>query len=393
MGDRGQQRNLLDLPQFGGAINSSALIGVQDPLSSVEHYTSLESIIAYLQEEQTEVLGEANTANNVNAGGVGVFKQKNGVDLEFRGVIADSAKIVVALDAPNNEIGIDLGSVALADLSDVTGKAGTGSTVVMDGSPAIVTPTIASFVNSAHDHENAAGGGTLDAAAIAGGLLPVARGGSGVGTLLDHGVLVGSGTSPITPLVVGLTLQYLKGATAADPAFGELQIKDDPTPQLGGDLDGDGNDIAIDSANSFFFDGPAGSVFIKHTAAFNILNFEYGPFFDIRARTTSGAGANTRFSYPSAATAAQGFQFYQSDVISGPNERLRLSTLPHLFLAEAAGTPNLPALSNDSGCYNYQINDKIVYAFKDATAGFTRYKYLLLTGTGVTWVDNGNTPP
>ncbi len=50
---------------------------------------------------------------------------------------------------------------AITDLSDVTAKTGTGTTVVFDTSPAIVTPTIASFVNATHDHQAAAGGGTL----------------------------------------------------------------------------------------------------------------------------------------------------------------------------------------------------------------------------------------
>ena len=52
--------------------------------------------------------GEANTASNVNTGGVGVFKQKTGVDLEFRGVNAASAKATVALDAGTNEIRVDV---------------------------------------------------------------------------------------------------------------------------------------------------------------------------------------------------------------------------------------------------------------------------------------------
>jgi hypothetical protein len=52
--------------------------------------------------------GEVNTASNVNAGGVGVFDAKVGVDLEFRGVNAGSSKISVALDAPNNEIDVDV---------------------------------------------------------------------------------------------------------------------------------------------------------------------------------------------------------------------------------------------------------------------------------------------
>ena len=52
--------------------------------------------------------GETNTASNVNVGGVGVFKQKTGVDLEFRGVNAGSNKVSVALDAGNNEIDVDI---------------------------------------------------------------------------------------------------------------------------------------------------------------------------------------------------------------------------------------------------------------------------------------------
>lgn len=55
----------------------------------------------------TGVDGETNTASNVGVGGVGTFKQKTGVDLEFRSINAASNKITVALDAGNNEIDID----------------------------------------------------------------------------------------------------------------------------------------------------------------------------------------------------------------------------------------------------------------------------------------------
>lgn len=68
------------------------------------------------------------------------------------------------------------GQVALAD--DVSGilpvaNGGTGTntstgseSVVLSNSPTIVTPTIASFINALHDHENAAGGGQLDGDAL-----------------------------------------------------------------------------------------------------------------------------------------------------------------------------------------------------------------------------------
>jgi hypothetical protein len=52
---------------------------------------------------------------------------------------------------------------------------GTGSTIVMSGSPTITTPTIASFANANHTHQNSAGGGTLDAAAIGSGTIATAR--------------------------------------------------------------------------------------------------------------------------------------------------------------------------------------------------------------------------
>lgn len=65
--------------------------------------------------------GEVNTASNVNAGGVGVFKQKSGVDLQFRGVNAGSNKITVTNDTGNNEIDIDVAEANLT-LSNMGGS-------------------------------------------------------------------------------------------------------------------------------------------------------------------------------------------------------------------------------------------------------------------------------
>lgn len=60
-----------------------------------------------------------------------------------------------------------------------TTETGSGA-IVRQVSPTITTPVIGSFITSQHNHQNAAGGGTLDAAAIAAGTLPVARGGTGI---------------------------------------------------------------------------------------------------------------------------------------------------------------------------------------------------------------------
>lgn len=119
--------------------------------------------------------GEANTASNVGTGGVGVFKQKVGVDLQFKKLNGGSAKITITDDTANNEVDVDLGAVAVTQLSDVSAKTGSGTTVVMSGSPTIATPTIADLSNATHSHQNAAGGGALDAAAIGSGTLATAR--------------------------------------------------------------------------------------------------------------------------------------------------------------------------------------------------------------------------
>lgn len=53
----------------------------------------------------TEYSGDV---NNVGSGGVGVFKQKTGSDLDFKNINAGSAKVTVTNDAGNNEVDIDV---------------------------------------------------------------------------------------------------------------------------------------------------------------------------------------------------------------------------------------------------------------------------------------------
>ena len=74
---------------------------------------------------------------------------------------------------------ITVSQLAASDLSN--GTQGTGA-VVLASSPTITTPTIASFANATHNHQSAAGGGSLDAAAIGTGTVATARLGSGSAT-------------------------------------------------------------------------------------------------------------------------------------------------------------------------------------------------------------------
>ena len=52
--------------------------------------------------------GEVNTVSNVGTAGVGVFKQKTGVDFEFKKINAGTSKITITDDTGNSEVDINI---------------------------------------------------------------------------------------------------------------------------------------------------------------------------------------------------------------------------------------------------------------------------------------------
>lgn len=93
---------------------------------------------------------------------------------------------------------------------------GTGNPV-RDTSPTIVTPTIASFANAAHDHDDAAGGGQLNATNVfSAGTVPTARLGSGTANAFSY--LRGDQTWSVIGLVLldAVTTPVAINTTAAE---------------------------------------------------------------------------------------------------------------------------------------------------------------------------------
>lgn len=111
---------------------------------------------------------------------------------------------------------------AIADLSDVTAKSGTGATVIMQESPSITTPTIASFTNSTHNHQNAAGGGSLDAAALGSGTIAVARLPAATTTTIGAVELATDGESAANVVVQGNDARMSNARTPTGAASGDL---------------------------------------------------------------------------------------------------------------------------------------------------------------------------
>jgi len=100
---------------------------------------------------QLPALGEANTASNVGTAGVGVFKQKTGVNLEFKKVNAGSNKVTIVDDTGSDEIDIDVvtanlgltkSDVGLANVdntSDANKPVSTATQTALDGKENTIT--------------------------------------------------------------------------------------------------------------------------------------------------------------------------------------------------------------------------------------------------------------
>ena len=107
--------------------------------------------------------GEINTVSNIGTAGIGVFKQKTGVNFELKKLFAASSNISVIDDVANNKINLDvnLGTITLSGLA-----------------------------------------GTINLSSQTTGTLPVANGGTGVTSI--SGLLRGTGTGAFSGIANGV---------------------------------------------------------------------------------------------------------------------------------------------------------------------------------------------
>lgn len=140
-----------------------------------------------------------------------------------------------------------------ANLSDETGS----GLLVFGTSPTIVTPTIASLTNAQHNHQDAAGGGTLDAAAIGAGVLAVARGGTGLASGTSGGVLAytASGTLASSGALTA-NLPVIGGGAGVAPTVGTRSGNTTAFVTTTGTLTS-GDCVKIDANGNFIANGSA----------------------------------------------------------------------------------------------------------------------------------------
>ena len=111
-------------------INAGSAVIIRDGV-----LLSAAASIIYLTTPATGGSGESNTASNVTSGGgIGLFKQKTGVDLEFKSLIAGTN---ITLTAGANDITIDAAGGGTGDFS-----------VTLDSSLSTVTRTVAAGVTT-----------------------------------------------------------------------------------------------------------------------------------------------------------------------------------------------------------------------------------------------------
>lgn len=148
--------------------------------------------------------------------------------------------IVITGLASQITLGVEVDG-SIVNLSDVSAKTGTGTTVVFDTSPTIITPIIASFATANHDHTAGAGGGNLTNTALTTGVFAAITG-VGIQTqaldmggfnITNLGNLNFTDSASVINWSAGESISIQGGGMFLDVQFGEFFSWDvDGTPEM-----------------------------------------------------------------------------------------------------------------------------------------------------------------
>lgn len=338
-------------------------------------------------------LGPASINTAANYTWTGIHNFNNTANLNFGGTINNYTITASTLITPTiadftnaqhnhqNPAGggtLDAAAIAAGILPVVRGGTGvalsTGTVaVVLSNTPTLITPVIADFTNAQHDHQSAAGGGTLNAAAIAAGILPVVRGGTGVATSTGTtNVVLSNSPTIVTPTIADFTNAQHNHQNAA--GGGQLDINLATTGILSITRGGTGAAVPPGANQIIYSDG---SAFVGDP------NFTYNPTTGQFQMSTAVAGGFWRLTN----SASDGSFRVRSTAGGSPYAEILLQE-PSLTDCRIRSTNGEATIEKGSTIIKLSdASDYIEYASHSATGTYGTCR--IYTGTLSTTLDVG----